>query len=700
MQQEPWQHLAQLLSSDLSPYGLARVSCSADGAKTRIGLLHALEQGIGTSDRLNVAQRKQVQDTGTKLRSIIKRLESTAVTSRCPIVGIAGMLNAGKSSLLATYLSPAGRQLVPRGLGNTSGTHRFVLWLPTQWRDDPDLLSGLMEYTADLFGTTPTMLSADPSEAAQQYAGQVDSGGDQLTPLIAFDDNLNALQLGLVDCPDIQSGQAFGSTVSGNELADERKQQLESVGKLCSAFLVVCRLGTLHDERLEQVLVTLRSAMPGVSRMLAVNRVKARYAPETVAVEAQRLQDRFGLREVYVAYDFRSALAGDRIPDYPERLKIDSDGEQHPIFFRADAKSRSEVVYLHDLSARLDVGALARESSRSLRLQLKTTATAAVEHLASNNDTNQRRITNAWKAVADACFDFMAERNSDGTLLRLRLQTSPAIVTQIAESLQRTAPAWMRISLKIDRAARQLQSAVSDTASRLKFLGSAAKSVTGMAKRLRGGEGGQVVTPGKMVVAIRKQDDTDALGDADDDVLSAGCEAAMRRFAEEDATQLDDEQLDAWAREIWSNMSLKEKLWKGAQPLAMVTAPFLAVILIPFDAGGTAVLVFASTKELLAAAGLAALLGPVGTGRELMGTVHRETPWRQLSELFHVMCDSLGLPRPAPSQCPQLEYFGTSRHLLTSDSQPLPTKCPALTLWHASAEFESQLRTAVENIRL
>ena len=155
--------------------------------------------------------------------------------------------------------------------------------------------------------------------------------------------------------------------------------------------------------------------MPGVPRMLAVNRVKARYSPETVANEAQRLQDRFGLSEVYVAYDYRSALAGDRIPIYPSNLQVDGDDEQHPIFFRADAQSgvSKQVVYLHDLSTRLDVGALARESSRSLRLQLKTTATAAIKHLETNNQSNQRCIEKAWQAVADACFDFMAERNAD-----------------------------------------------------------------------------------------------------------------------------------------------------------------------------------------------------------------------------------------------------------------------------------------------
>lgn len=695
---EPWQEVSQLVRSASPPNGLERLGCKR---LTRISLVDALHKH-------SFVQSTDEQGSGKQLADLLARLESFSVSSRCPIVGIAGMLNAGKSSLVATYLSPENRQLVPRGLGNASGTHRFVLWLPTEWRDNGELLSSLMSYLGELFGSPPEMLSTDPARAAQQYSGQNEASNGEpsgcRTPLVAFDSGLNFLQLGLVDCPDIQSGHAPGASVVAGELAEARRVQLLSIGKMCSAFLVVCRLGSLHDERLEQVLLALRSAMPGVPRMLAVNRVKARYSPETIAEEARRLQDRFGLSDLYVAYDYRSALAGEAIPKYPASLRMIAEDEEHPIFFRVDGQTKrtgkQSVDYLQDLSRRLDVGALARESSRSLRLQLKTCASGLLSDLEKNRRENLDCLQDGWRAVADACFEFMAQRDAEGNLQRLRLQTSPAIVTQIAESLQRTAPAWMRFSLRIDRMARQLQTAVADTASRLRFLGSAGKSVARIAKRLRGGECGEVVTPDRMVAAIRRYDALSVFGEADDSQMRTSCDAAMRRFAKEDATELDSEQLDQWSREIWGKMTLKEKLWKGAQPLAMVTAPFLAVILIPFDAGGSAVLVFASTKELLAAAGLAALLGTSGTGRELLGTVHRETPWRQLSELFAVSCDSLGLERPEAKQMPELEYFGKTRKLLASDSHAELPEEPTVQLWQSSAEFESELRAAISRIEV
>jgi hypothetical protein len=113
-------------------------------------------------------------------------------------------------------------------------------------------------------------------------------------------------------------------------------------------------------------------------------------------------------------------------------------------------------------------------------------------------------------------------------------------------------------------------------------------------------------------------------------------------------------------------MSFKDKLWKSTQPLAVIMAPLLAAVLVPIDGGGTAVLVFASAKELLAAAGIAAVMAPMATGGETLSIVHRETPWRQLSDLFAVVCDSLGVPRPIGDDLPLVQEASVRRRLLTS----------------------------------
>lgn len=53
-----------------------------------------------------------------------------------PIIAVLGQLNAGKSSVVSTFLSSAGRKRVPRGVDDDKGTHRFVYWVPASWLAD------------------------------------------------------------------------------------------------------------------------------------------------------------------------------------------------------------------------------------------------------------------------------------------------------------------------------------------------------------------------------------------------------------------------------------------------------------------------------------------------------------------------------------------------------------------------------------
>ncbi len=711
-----WRELADLLASEHDPAGMQR-RYPADPATCSV--LQALGNPEVAASTSQLESGGQLQ---AGLESLLGQMSVFESISRCPILAITGLLNAGKSSLLASYLSPENRGRVLRGLGNKAGTHRFVLWLPRVWWEDAELLSTLVSYLTGLFGHAPEHLSDGPHQAALQYNGRIVTASllpgaeDQLSassvdplsvPLIAYDSGLDELRLGLIDCPDIQTGFLGSSSAhTGDDLAGVRRQQLAKVGRLCSAFVVLSKLGSLHDESLLQILTTLRDVMPGVPRLLAVNKVKARYAPEVVYDQARGLVDRFGISAVFAAYDFRSSLAASRIPPPPTRLRSGPEDQPQPIFFETAASSQDkesgaqpQLAYLHDLGQRLDAGTLSRESSRSLQLQLKTQTLRAVEWLQDNQRLHQRRCQDAWQAVADACYEFMAERDSQGRATGLRLQASPAIIAQMADSLQRTSPMWMRVSLSIDRTVRQLHQAISNSAARFKILQSASESVTQFTKRFRRGEGAQVVTPQRLAEAVRGCDVHDTLQATTQEQLVSRAEMAMKRFADEDQTLLDRDELDAWSRQVWQGMSFKDKLWKGTQPLAVVMAPLLAAVLVPFDAGGSAVLVFASTKELLAAAGIAAVMTPMATGGEALGIVHRETPWRQLSDLFVILCDSIGLPRPTDEELPRSMCAGASRRLLPSTVAHKPCPSPAaISQWDLNAHVLQQLQIQAQQL--
>lgn len=727
----PWGNLEKLLRSTQEASGLRR---EFPDRSVELSILDALGAESFAVGQDQIAAGRHLRE---ELNAILDQLAVFQRINRCPILAITGLLNAGKSSLLATYLSPQNRRRVLRGLDNRSGTHRFVIWLPTIWWNEPELLNTLISYLTRLFGHPPEQLSEDPHEAALQYNGRVLAGallefGDDSrelatqrvgaaadtiaslhVPLIASDAALDDLQLGLVDCPDIQTGYLSGgaSETRGEELAESRRAQLARLGRLCSAFIAVSRMNHLHDDGLTTVLATLRDVMPGVPRLLAINRVKTRYAPATVYEQARGLVERFGLSGVYVAYDFRSANSAVRIPPRPASMQESE--EPLPIFVAVDAVDAAPVdhdpaseqglqaapQYLFDLGQRLDSGTLSRASNRSLLLQLKARAAEGLEWLERNQNQRSSQLADSWRAISQACYAFMVQRDAEGSVQGLRLQASPAIIAQMAESLQRTAPLWMRVSLSIDRTARQIQQAVADSAARLKILQSASQTVTQFTRKFRRGEGGAVVTPERLAESIRSYDIHDALAMVSKDHLIAGCEAAIQRFAAEDKTELDRDKLDAWSRQVWKNMSMKQKLWKGTQPLAVLMAPLLAAVLVPIDAGGTAVLVFASTKELLAAAGIAALMAPVATGGGAHAIVQREEPWRQLSDLFAVLCDSLGVPRPDRAQLPRASFEGVERPLLSSNLAFKPTQLPpAVELWTLNAQTRRSLELILQQI--
>lgn len=714
---DTWRVISQLLSDHGEQAGLEQ---RFPFTTKRLSLLDGLNsEEVAASDEQSAAGRS----LHAAITGLLEQLSVFESISRCPILAITGMLNAGKSSLLATYLSPENRARVLRGLSNDAGTHRFVLWLPSVWQREPELLSTLISFLSSVCGHPPEQLSSDPREAALQYNGQIltgallreesasgtvveptrNEGMDALgVPLIAYDERLNELKLGLADCPDIQTGFVSAAGMRGETLANRRREQLLRIGRLCSAFIVVSKMSSLHDDSLLQVLATLRDAIPGVPRLLAVNKVKARYAPDVVYEQARGLVDRFAIGSVFAAYDFRSSLANTRVPPPPKTMLATPD-EPLPIFFEvgpaAEGETAERTHYLHDLAEQLDPGTLARESSRSLVTQLKTRTLEAIEWLELNQQLRSQQVEDTWQAVADACLEFMAERDPQGHPIGLRLQASPAIIAQMSDSLQRTAPLWLRFSLKIDRTARQLQQAVSNSAARFKILQSASESVTQFAKRFRRGEGARVVTPRELAEAIRNCDRHHALAQTPQELLTRGCELAMERFAAEDQTLLDPRDLDAWSEQVWKAMSFKDKLRKGTQPLAVVMAPLLAAILVPIDAGGTAVLVFASAKELLAAAGIAALLGPLATGKEALSIVQRETPWRQLGDLFAITCDSLGLPRPAEAGLPYSKCNGQKRKLANSQLDVKPTsQRPAQYVWRFDSRVFNQMQLAVRQL--
>lgn len=739
-----WRRAGELLSQAGEDRGVHQLY---PDVTRRLSLIQAAnEPDVASASREHV-RGKQLSE---RLSALVVQAQTIEQIGNCPVVGITGLLNSGKSSLLAAYLSPAGRSRVLRGTANNQGTHRFVLWLPQIWWQQAELLQVLRSYVTKLFGAPPEDLATDPEEAFAQYNGEVRNAPEELladhqrnasgsaaaptaidplhVPLLAYDAALDKLGLALLDCPDIQTAFAVGHAGFSSPPSEQsdaletqrhRREQLARVGRLCSAFLIVSKLSALHDETLLAILETLRDTMPGVRRILAVNKVKARYSPAVVDEQARGLVQRFEIDEVYMAYDFRSHWAEHRLPPPPESLEWNPD-DPLPIFFhgsatqpagqsKLDASSPQAAAgmtppaverYLQDLSRLLTPGSLIVEGRRSVLDQLAAKTTETLTWFETNRTERERQLRHAWQAIADACFAFMAQRDASNQAVGLRLQTSPAIIAQMSDSLVRAAPWSMRPSLAIDRSVRQLQSSIAGGVARMRWLQTASAGVGQFLGRFRQGQTGKIVTADRFREQLERSDRHGVLSSVSPDLLTQACEHGLERFRREDTVRLDSQWLDQWSVELWKHMSLKRKLYVGMMPLAPIFGPLLAVTLIPFDAGGTAVLVFATTKELLVAAGIAALAIPTTLGGEVQDIVESGAALSQLSGLFAVMCDSLGLPRPDANQVPAIELLGQRRELSTSQ---LPVKLPAhpplMHTWRLAPHFAQSLDSALAALR-
>jgi hypothetical protein len=129
------------------------------------------------------------------------------------------------------------------------------------------------------------------------------------------------------------------------------------------------------------------------------------------------------------------------------------------------------------------------------------------------------------------------------------------------------------------------------------------------------------------------------------------CEEVVNRLEHEASVLLDQAALDQAAAEVWRNIPAQRKLLSGVTALGGAVAAFGAVLLIPFDGGGTAVLAAASVKELLGAAGLSTAAA-WWSGQQFQKAVSGATAVQQVADFVAALCDAFGMPRQATGLVP------------------------------------------------
>lgn len=626
-----------------------------------------------------------------------RQLERALPLSENPTVAIAGMLNSGKTSLVASFLSQAGRIRSLRGPNTREGTHRFVLWLPEAWRSDPDLWSLLISRIGEALGNPPEMLSDDPEVAHAQYNNAAGDAGLLAVPLVATDPQLDDTGVGLLDCPDIVSDAAFGL---GDPEA--RRHLLGLAATLCSAFLVVTTPEAFRDADLADILRIASDLMPGVPRMLAVNKIRPRQSPEQIWETFRPLAERYRVETIYAAYDFDIAQSQPFIPrpSGDRRPAFVAHGEEAlPVFFslseNPDDNPPAAIAddrFLFAMPAQLDRAQLFERFQLALQAGLRKAIwedgydrlqLAAQECAAEANTARSRLLA--------AALEFFAHREPGGRIAELRLHQSERIIRQLSEAFCKAAPWYARWGVRMNATVRRFIGGASDLVRRFTPTEVARKTADEVKDVFSKGEQGGLLTPERLVAALHEHQADDHLpGHPEPAAIEGLASSVVLRFEREDFTSLDPRRLDQAVAEMWHEVPVTTKLKAGLTPLTAALAAFGAVLMLPLDFGGTVLIAYASIPELLAAAGLSTFAA-YWSGKSSANSVGQQAARQQLSDFLAILCDTVGVPRATDPI--HVQVAKQSVALPSPNVQTLPPQGDAMVYWRVRETFAKELNS-------
>jgi hypothetical protein len=651
------------------------------------------------------SSKQPSQPTAERIKKLLEQARASCGAPSSPIVAILGLLNAGKSSLVSTFLSETNRQRILIGSANAQGTHRFVLWLPESWRQTPVVWEFLQNRLRSVFGCDSEPLSEDPLEASRQYNdiairkfdladGSTFSRAAIEIPLIATDPELDRWGIALMDCPDVQTGllPANSSTDATNGLdessqlfhehsqwvAKSRFNLLATSAPLCSAFVVVLPANAMHDQTVSQLIRLLRDRMPNVQQILAVNRVPRKYDSREIQLELQKLYGSHSISRQYMAYGFDGPLLRERIPDPPSQFNP-SPNRELPLFFRIDPPAQNQPPatiaqedWLLYLGGQLNHVHLFADTQRSTLQNLSTEAKLALHQCEAYVRRTNQEHRELQKLVANACYEFSCDPGETGSQPKVRLQASRHVVLQISQSLEKTAPWWAMPGRWTTRLASSGKATLANATQWLEipkwFSGKTEAVGQWIRARWKSGQSGKIVTADTLTRILQQHDVQGLLGLDDGpsenpeskQIVRDACQRAIDRFQTESVAELNSQDLDVLTAKMWNEMPWTRRLLTGLAPAGVLFAPLVAVVMVPLDFGGSAVLIFASLKELL-------LAGATGVGLVLASPdampkiAEAEAAWQQLGELYAILCGELGLSVPSPADMPRVAIGTTTR---------------------------------------
>jgi hypothetical protein len=678
--------------ADRLDWTLLRTLLEDDGANAALQHVYPNERResfLAALQRIEPSLASDVIAAGNRLQSATELIQH-------PVVAVAGMLNSGKTSLVSSFLSRVGRERTLRGVSNAQGTHRFVLWLPQRWKAEPELWGLLLTRLAEALGSSPESLGETADEAHRQYNNRDLDASSVSVPLIATDPALDDVGIALLDCPDIVSDASLGLGTP-----EQRRNLLGRAATLCSAFLVVASAEQSRDTTLADMMRIAGELMPGIPRLLAVNKIRPKQQSSAEVYETfSPLMRQYQIDTIYAAYDFDVRGSETYIPTKLHNTVASpiTRGDELPIFFslsdNPDQNPPNAITpdrLLGALPKQLDRGRMFERFRAALETNLRVSVWERARVRIENEVSAQEgQAKSARRCMLDVGLEVFAIRGDSGEIERLRLHQSKRIVDQLTAAFAMTAPWYARWSVGINTRYRRVLGGAGDWVRRwlpTQALDDKVSEVKGHFKR---GDYGSLMTPERLRAMIRQHAEAHPIDHwKDDSPWEEACRTAIHRYDRDDFTALDPYELERACSEMWTKVSWAEKGKITTIPLVVIISTFAAVLMLPLDGGGTAVLASASISELLAAGGLSAAAA-VWAGGKTAALVEQQAAKQQLIDFVAVLCDTFGVARASK----QLEIrLGKSQALLPTPKITLREPLgPVLTNVQWNTAFEPELR--------
>jgi hypothetical protein len=602
-----------------------------------------------------------------------------------PIVGVMGLLNAGKSSLVKQFLSPDGRSRVLCGTGSHQGTHRFVFWLPLAWKDDATIMQAFREMLESAFGNQIEELSGDPERAAAQYNGNGDIAESFGVPLIAFDPALDGYGFCLLDCADFERKHPGAPDFA---ITSIRVDFIRRAAKLLSAVMVLGERSKAAAEVLllpftrtqeemngKSTRTTADLGLSGIPVFLLLNQLNFHEErPEQVLhdEEVKRLMARLGAQRVFVAYHGRLDGAREMIPsrfltpDYDPGL---------PCFFEPSAKASGnspdavteDRVLAHHLR-QLQPAALWAARRKSKAAELEAALTHLEKHLRERLLEHRQALSAKRQCLIEFIRDQVRSRDNE-----LAFPLLPEAVASITEAIADTAPWYAKPAMWATQGVKHT----------IEFTKSA-RNLVGLGARLS--------DPGKLVRqgaenfkrnaahtdlrsfqpvdwARRSRNQKFMPDEVGEEDLSRSW-TAVRDAAMELKIELDPGKTREFAALLWGQLSWSKKLILAATGPLLLIGAMASVLFAMFDGGTTTIFLFFSFKELLLALGLggAAVATTVKGGERLEAYLIERAGIPFYERLLRAALDVFGLPLAGDR--PLIERFQNTDEFEVDFSRP------------------------------